>query len=86
MALLQELGDLLTTEQAARILAISPNTLKWWRVRRYRSGPDFIRLGRGGGRIRYSQQALMAYLRKQTISCKEQTEGLGNGCFPKADS
>lgn len=57
-------GRLLTTQEAAQLLAISPETLKWWRRRGQRTGPDFIRLGK---RVRYSLQGLNSYLNRRTV-------------------
>lgn len=59
---------LLTTEEAARLLSVSPDTLKAWRVRKHQSGPDFIRMGGGRKpRVRYSPGALRAFLSGQTV-------------------
>jgi excisionase family DNA binding protein len=59
-------GDdcLLSTDQAAELLGISPWTLKFWRTRTRDRGPDFIRLG---ALVRYSRQALEQFIRKQTV-------------------
>lgn len=58
-------GDrLLTTRQAAELLAVSFGTLKDWRCRWPGRGPDFVRVG---GAVRYSRQALRRYLRTRTV-------------------
>jgi hypothetical protein len=61
---LAEEDCLLTTRETARLLAISPNTLKYWRVRAHRAGPDFIRIER---RVRYSLKHLRRYLGDRTV-------------------
>jgi excisionase family DNA binding protein len=59
-----EATPLLRTAEAARLLAISPDTLKDWRQRRRRAGPAFIRVGR---RVRYQIEDLAAYLRRHRV-------------------
>jgi hypothetical protein len=54
---------LLTTGEAAEFLAVSPLTLKDWRKRSRRVGPDFIRVERC---IRYSMQDLGRWVRSRT--------------------
>ncbi len=56
--------SLLTPRAAAGLLAVSPDTLKFWRTRSHRGGPDFIRVG---GRIRYSLRDLCRWLEEQTV-------------------
>ena len=58
---------LLTTRDAARLLAIGVGTMKFWRCRKHDAGPDFIRVG---GRIRYSPEALRRYIRMRTVRVK----------------
>ena len=54
---------LLTTEQAARMLAVRPATLKYWRVRSHREGPGFIKLGgRHKARVRYALSELRRFV------------------------
>jgi len=69
-------GDcLLTTSDAARVLSVQPATLKFWRVRRHRQGPEFVKLGsRRGGLVRYSWRGLMAYVEKHTVSSERMGE------------
>ena len=55
---------LLRTHEAAEFLAVSPHTLKLWRKRSQRRGPDFIRVE---GCIRYSMQDLGRYLKNRTV-------------------
>lgn len=55
---------LLTTHEAAWFLRVSPATLKYWRVRGRRAGPNFIRLG---GRVRYSLKHLRCYISERTV-------------------
>ena len=64
---------LLTSRDVARLLAVSPDTLKGWRSRNPRTGtgPEFIRLG--GLRVRYSFRAVHEYLSKATV--RRQSKG-----------
>lgn len=55
--------NLLTTTQAAEILAISPKTLLNWRYER--QGPPYIRLG---GVIRYRETDLLAWVDAQAVA------------------
>jgi hypothetical protein len=56
--------DLLTTEEAAVLLRMSPQTLANWRCDPQRApehgGPRYIRLGKGS--IRYRQSELLRWL------------------------
>jgi excisionase family DNA binding protein len=52
------LVEYLTTRDAAKVLGVSPNTLKFWRHRRS-DGPPFVKLGRA---VRYSRAALTAWV------------------------
>ena len=63
-------GDpaLLNPYDAAQFLGLSPETLKSWRKRSQRIGPNFIRVGR---RIRYSWKDLRHYLRRRTVRSGE---------------
>lgn len=49
----------LTPEQAAKVLSVSVNTLSVWRSRG--GGPEFFRIGRGRGAIRYKLSSLLDY-------------------------
>jgi len=51
---------LLTTEQAAKVLSVAPDTLKYWRVKRWMGGPRFVRFGRGI--VRYLTSDLKDYM------------------------
>jgi excisionase family DNA binding protein len=53
--------DLLTTQQAAALLQLSPRTLRRWRVEG--KGPPFIRLG--SRRVRYRREAVMDWAQRQ---------------------
>lgn len=70
----QKLERLLTTKEAAEFLSISPNTLKFWRVRGHRFGPTFIRLGGAGGEVRYSPRDLAAYVRDRSVQVRNKTQ------------
>jgi Helix-turn-helix domain len=62
----QRIDCLLTTEEAAKVLGLRPRTLRWWRTRNHRAGPDFIKIGdnrRRKGHVRYSLEALQRYIR-----------------------
>ena len=54
-------SDMLTTQQAARILGLSPFTLNKWRL--YGHGLRFIKLGRA---VRYRRADVMAYMASRT--------------------
>lgn len=56
------LEKLLTEQEAANYLNISPETLK--KARLYRKGPDFVRVGRC---IRYQKAALLSFLIDNTV-------------------
>ena len=55
---------LLTPEQAAEFLSLSPATLADWRWQR--KGPPWIPISRGC--VRYSKEALEEWLRLRTIN------------------
>jgi hypothetical protein len=71
-----ETERLLTTGEAAELLAVSPDTLKDWRCRWHRRGPEYIRVG--GSRIRYSLQALRRYVRSRTVRTVRRQDGKDN--------
>ncbi len=54
---------MITTRQAAAILAISVDTLKKWRVRR--KGPNFVRYHDGA--IRYKLSTVMKYIEDREV-------------------
>jgi Helix-turn-helix domain len=56
---------LLTTEEAAGRLAVSPATLHWWRWRH--TGPEFVRMNGARGAVRYSLKALRKFLKERTV-------------------
>ncbi len=60
-------GDLLTTEQAASLLQLSPRTLRRWRSEG--KGPPYVRLG--SRRVRYRRQAIEAWLREHETEAEE---------------
>ena len=61
-------GELLTTEQAAALLQLSPRTLRRWRSEG--KGPPWVALG--SRRVRYRRAAIQAWL-----EAHERTEGDG---------
>ena len=59
-----EVGELLTTEQAARLLDVRPGTLEVWRnAKRY--GLPYIRVGRN---VRYRRSDLVKFLEQRTVA------------------
>jgi len=63
---------LLTTAEAAKFLAIPPATLRFWRVRSYRAGPDFIKVERS---VRYTRQDLLSYVSRKRVRIAQPTKG-----------
>lgn len=58
--------DLLTTEQAAALLGIRPNTLEIWRCKG-KKGPAFVKLGNHpSSPIRYQRSSVMAWIEANT--------------------
>jgi len=53
---------LLTTEQAAELLTVSPTALRAWRVRG--GGPEFIKVGQA---VRYDQAELVRWLDEHRV-------------------
>ncbi len=60
-------GELLTTEQAAKLLQLAPRTLRRWRSES--KGPPYVRLG--ARRVRYRRAALEAWLRQHETEAEE---------------
>ena len=56
---------LLTTEQAAQFLSVAPDTLKFWRMKRWMSGPRFVRFGKGI--VRYLNSDLRDYVNANRV-------------------
>ncbi|MBB3230955.1 helix-turn-helix domain-containing protein [Halomonas stenophila] len=52
---------LLTTQQAAEFLGLSPNTVNQWRY--LKRGPRFRKIGKN---VRYAEADLLEFLEKQT--------------------
>jgi hypothetical protein len=50
---------MLTTDEAAELLSVSPRTLEAWRVQHPPKGPEFIRIE---GQVRYPRESLADYL------------------------
>jgi predicted DNA-binding transcriptional regulator AlpA len=59
---LEELDELLTTEECAKLLRMSPHTLTDWRVDR--RGPPFVRFGRA---VRYPKRAALQFLADRLV-------------------
>jgi excisionase family DNA binding protein len=58
-------ANLLTVEQAAALVGISPWTLRKWRSKG--QGPRFVRLGGAMGTVRYRRKDLDAYLEASVV-------------------
>lgn len=58
-------ATLLTVEQAAALIGVSPWTLRKWRTKG--KGPCFVRLGCALGTVRYRRQDLDAYLEASVV-------------------
>lgn len=56
----------LTSEEAAEVLGVSPETLPSWRSRG--KGPRYVRLGRA---VRYLESDLAEYLQRNAIDPEE---------------
>lgn len=52
-------ADLLTTDEVAALLGVSPRTLESWRVQGPPKGPEFVRIE---GSVRYPRESLVQYL------------------------
>jgi hypothetical protein len=63
-----EEAPLLNTYGAAQFLGLSPDSLKNWRTRSQRIGPNFIKVGR---RVRYSWKDLRHYLKRRTVRSRD---------------
>ncbi|MBN8501533.1 MAG: helix-turn-helix domain-containing protein [Sphingomonadales bacterium] len=57
--------NLLSVEQAAAHIGVSPWTLRKWRTKG--KGPCFVRLGCALGAVRYRRQDLDAYLEASVV-------------------
>jgi hypothetical protein len=67
MTSLIEMDDLLSNEQAARILGVKKNTLEIWRHKG--KGPPFIKLGEHpSSPIRYQRSRVIAWVEARTFS------------------
>ena len=53
----------------ARLLGLSPNTVKYWRRRSQRTGPKFVRLGK---HVRYSWEDLSDYVKSRAARSRGQ--------------
>ena len=60
---------MLNTAEAARVLGLSPVTLRQWRRRSVPKGPDYFRLGRTT--VRYRQSEVVAWLERHAVSSEE---------------
>jgi DNA-binding transcriptional MerR regulator len=60
--------ELLTEEEAAKELRVSPQTLAYWRHKRFEPRPQVTRVGR---RPMYRRDLLEAYLEAQTQQADE---------------
>jgi len=62
----------LNTQEVATLLGVNPATLKWWRVRAHRAGPDFIKMG---NLVRYSLADLMGWIDSRKVRIYKETRG-----------
>jgi|RhiMetdeSRZDD1v2_1073273.scaffolds.fasta_scaffold2852332_1 excisionase family DNA binding protein len=62
--------DLLTTEQAAELLQLSPRTLRRWRTEG--KGPPYIRLG--ARRVRYRRGAILDWARAHEQEAEQRAD------------
>ncbi len=59
-----KLDCLLSADAVAEFLGVSTFTLKYWRTRKHRAGPGFIRVGH---LVRYPVWELLTWLRVRTV-------------------
>ena len=60
----QQVRDLLTTQEAAELLDVSPQTLEVWRcTKRYPLA--YTKIGRN---VRYSRSAILAFIASRTVA------------------
>lgn len=62
-------NQVITEDEAAEFLTVSPETLRGWRTRGF--GPRFIRLSRRA--IRYSRADLEQFARESTVEPRRET-------------
>jgi excisionase family DNA binding protein len=60
---MQEQDELLSTEQMAKLLGVSPNTLEVWRCTKRYALP-YIKIGRN---VRYRKSVGVQFLEKNTV-------------------
>ena len=65
MSVALENDSLLTQEQAAEILGVSPGTLEVWRSAKRYPGLIYVKVGR---LVRYRRSDLLAWLESRTVS------------------
>jgi phage terminase Nu1 subunit (DNA packaging protein) len=63
--------DRLTTEQAARIMGVTPQTMQNWREQG--KGPVYTQLGGKGGKVFYYKEDLISWERSQ----RSDVQGVG---------
>lgn len=59
--------EVLTFNEVAQILRVSPNTLRWWR--QTRTGPDFFKLGR---RLVTTVGDVRRFMRQQRLASRRE--------------
>jgi predicted DNA-binding transcriptional regulator AlpA len=65
-------GRLLNERETARFLGVKPATLRWWRNRKHRRGPRYIKVGSA---VRYRNEEIELYLKEQTVGMANILEG-----------
>jgi hypothetical protein len=58
-------GDLLTECETAQFLRVSPDTLRYWRRKALRRGPNYVKIERR--LVRYRLKDLETYLKRRTV-------------------
>jgi Helix-turn-helix domain len=59
---------LLNGHEAARLLGLSPRTLKYWRAEGHRKGPPYVKLGDSPKAcVRYSLKELRRFISSRTV-------------------
>jgi predicted DNA-binding transcriptional regulator AlpA len=58
-------GQLLTECEVAQLLQVSPNTLRYWRRKGQRRGPNYVKIERR--LVRYRVKDLESYLQRRAV-------------------
>jgi hypothetical protein len=64
-------APLMTPAQVARLLAVTPKTLREWRQAKPMRGPAFLKTGDGENcRVRYPRESVAAWIEERTNPTK----------------